>query len=719
MPKVWLSSTVMTPSLPTLSMASEIIWPISSSAAEMEATWAICSLESTSLARSLIDVDGGVDGGLDALLQAHRVGAGGHVAQALVHHRPGQHGGGGGAVTGDVVGLLGDFLDQLGADLLVRVLEVDLLGDGDAVVGDGGRAPLLLQHDVAALRAERDADGVGELVHARLEGTTSLLVEGDHLRHRCVLRWTIAGGGSHSRSVSASTLTPRVLTGNRSRAPPVRPASPARTASRLAERAVSQPKRSGGWRRSSAAGDGGDDRDRLAVGHRRVEALEVAHVVVGHEHVDEAAQAALVVEQAVVEAGVGGVEAGQHLAERARPRPGPRTSRRPSGAGSWGCGRSRPWPATLAARSGPPPARPGCARQGPLDETGVMDVPAGGRSTTDEFDARRPGRARKGSTTISRLPAGQGRGPRPSAGSSPPSAVSWSRTAPLVDEILVVDDGSTDDTAAVAAAAGARVARPREPFAELGARHRQGRGAVEAASRRPTGDLVVWCDADITDFDTRFVVGLVGPLLVDPTVRLRQGLLRPARRRHAPGTGGRTTELVARPVISLLFPSPDRHRPAAVGRVRRPARACSRRVPFVQGYGVDLGLLIDIEDRFGAGRHRPGRPGVTAPPQPHASTSSRRRRSRSCRRRSPAPVCRPAAPPRCGGPACRLSRCRTSSGRPWPTCAPNAGVEPAPDRHRLGLRTALPQPSASSTSADSMSTRVDRRRSGGTRSQAR
>ena len=55
MPKVWLSSTVMTPSLPTLSMASEIIWPISSSAAEMAATWAICSLESTSLARSLIE----------------------------------------------------------------------------------------------------------------------------------------------------------------------------------------------------------------------------------------------------------------------------------------------------------------------------------------------------------------------------------------------------------------------------------------------------------------------------------------------------------------------------------------------------------------------------------------------------------------------------------------------------------------------------------------
>ena len=158
----------------------------------MAATWAICSLESTSLASSLIDCDGGLDGGLDALLQGHRVGAGGHVAQALADHRPRQHGGGGGAVTGDVVGLLGDFLDQLGADLLVRVLELDLLGDGHAVVGDRGGAPLLLQHDVAALRAEGDADGVGELVHARLERAASLLVERDHLRHCCVLRWTRA-----------------------------------------------------------------------------------------------------------------------------------------------------------------------------------------------------------------------------------------------------------------------------------------------------------------------------------------------------------------------------------------------------------------------------------------------------------------------------------------------------------------------------------------------
>jgi hypothetical protein len=124
-----------------------------------------------------------LDSGLDALLQAHRVRAGGDVAQALAHERLGQDGGGGGAVARDVVGLLGDLLDELGADLLVGVLELDLLGDGDAVVGDRGGAPLLLQDDVAALGPERDLDGVSELVHAPLEAAPGLLVESDDLGH--------------------------------------------------------------------------------------------------------------------------------------------------------------------------------------------------------------------------------------------------------------------------------------------------------------------------------------------------------------------------------------------------------------------------------------------------------------------------------------------------------------------------------------------------------
>ncbi len=127
----------------------------------------------------------GLDGLLDAALEGQRVGARGDVAQALADHGLGQDGGRRRAVTGDVVGLLGNFLDELGPDLLVRVLELDLLGDAHTIVGDGGRTPLLLQNDVAALGAQRDLDRVGEGVHTPLQPAAGLLVESNQLRHGC------------------------------------------------------------------------------------------------------------------------------------------------------------------------------------------------------------------------------------------------------------------------------------------------------------------------------------------------------------------------------------------------------------------------------------------------------------------------------------------------------------------------------------------------------
>ena len=143
----------------------------------MVATWAISLLALDGRGHRLDLGDHGRDALLDAALEQHRVGAGGHVLQALGDDRLGQHGGGGGAVAGDVVGLGGGFLQQLGAHVLEGILQLDLLGDGDAVVGDGGRAELLVEGDVAALGAEGDLDGVGQGVDAPLEGRPRLRVE--------------------------------------------------------------------------------------------------------------------------------------------------------------------------------------------------------------------------------------------------------------------------------------------------------------------------------------------------------------------------------------------------------------------------------------------------------------------------------------------------------------------------------------------------------------
>ena len=159
--------------------------PTSGSAALIAATAAICSRLSTGRDCFLISVDDGVDGLLDAALDDHRVGPGGHDAEALGDHRLAEHDRGGRAVAGDVVGLGRDFLEELGAHVLERVFELDVAGDRDAVVGDRRGAELLVEDDVAALRPDRDPDGVGEAIDALLERATSGLVE-DELLSQCV-----------------------------------------------------------------------------------------------------------------------------------------------------------------------------------------------------------------------------------------------------------------------------------------------------------------------------------------------------------------------------------------------------------------------------------------------------------------------------------------------------------------------------------------------------
>ena len=105
------------------------------------------------------------------------------VLQALADDGLGQQGGGGGAVAGHVVGLGGDLLDDLGAHVLKGVGQLDLLGDGHAVVGDEGRAELLVQHHVAALGAQGDLNGVGELVDTALQSAAGVLAVDDLLSH--------------------------------------------------------------------------------------------------------------------------------------------------------------------------------------------------------------------------------------------------------------------------------------------------------------------------------------------------------------------------------------------------------------------------------------------------------------------------------------------------------------------------------------------------------
>jgi glucosyl-3-phosphoglycerate synthase len=170
------------------------------------------------------------------------------------------------------------------------------------------------------------------------------------------------------------------------------------------------------------------------------------------------------------------------------------------------------------------------------------------------------------------------------------------RSVPLIDEVLVMDDHSTDRTAARARAAGAEVVDAATVLPQFGEGHGKGEALWKSLSVA-RGDLIVWLDADVRDFSPAFVVGLVGPLLRCPDVVFVKGFY--ARPSGPDGIGGgRVTELVARPVISLLFPE--------LAAVVQPLsgeyagrRGALELLPFVQGYGVDLGLLIDVARRFG------------------------------------------------------------------------------------------------------------------------
>jgi glucosyl-3-phosphoglycerate synthase len=181
----------------------------------------------------------------------------------------------------------------------------------------------------------------------------------------------------------------------------------------------------------------------------------------------------------------------------------------------------------------------------------------------------------------------------------------------LVDEVLVMDSDSSDDTADVARDAGATVYRSADGAPELGSFPGKGEAMWKAlfVSR---GTLIVFIDADLTVWTPQFVVSLLGPLLDRPETLLVKGFYRrllgtgdgetePGGTGHGgTGHGGRVTELVARPLLNLWWP--------ALASVVQPLagewaarRSLLETLPVPVGYGVELAALLDTYERHGTG----------------------------------------------------------------------------------------------------------------------
>ncbi|MCC7118647.1 MAG: glucosyl-3-phosphoglycerate synthase [Anaerolineales bacterium] len=171
---------------------------------------------------------------------------------------------------------------------------------------------------------------------------------------------------------------------------------------------------------------------------------------------------------------------------------------------------------------------------------------------------------------------------------------------PLLDEIVLIDSNSSDNTRKIAQKLGVPVHIHQKTLAQYGARKGKGE-ALWKSLYCTTGDIVIWIDTDIVNIHPRFVYGLIGPLLLQPKVDFVKGFYRRPLRvgnKMQAGSGGRVTELTARPLLNLFYPELSGMVQPLSGEYGGRRRALER-LPFFSGYGVEIGLLIDMLDQFG------------------------------------------------------------------------------------------------------------------------
>lgn len=174
------------------------------------------------------------------------------------------------------------------------------------------------------------------------------------------------------------------------------------------------------------------------------------------------------------------------------------------------------------------------------------------------------------------------------------------KQAPLLDEIVLIDSGSTDGTARIARDCGIEVYQHPQILPQYGSYRGKGE-ALWKSLYVLKGDLIIWIDTDIKNIHPGFVYGLVGPLLNEPEIKYIKGFYRrPIKvgdETYAEG-GGRVTELTARPLFNLFFPELSGLIQPLAGEYGG-RREVLEQLPFFIGYGVETGLLIDLLSQFG------------------------------------------------------------------------------------------------------------------------
>lgn len=180
------------------------------------------------------------------------------------------------------------------------------------------------------------------------------------------------------------------------------------------------------------------------------------------------------------------------------------------------------------------------------------------------------------------------------------SALLGLREAGAIDEIVVIDAGSADGTAAVAERAGASVYQESELMPELGPVLGKG-DAMYRALTVLRGEIVCYLDADTAGASAHYATGLLGPLVCEPGIEFVKAFYRRPFEHGGvslPEGGGRVNHLLARPALELLYPELAAVRQPLAGEVAA-RRQLLERVPFATGYGVEIGMLIDVWREIG------------------------------------------------------------------------------------------------------------------------
>jgi glucosyl-3-phosphoglycerate synthase len=172
---------------------------------------------------------------------------------------------------------------------------------------------------------------------------------------------------------------------------------------------------------------------------------------------------------------------------------------------------------------------------------------------------------------------------------------------PLVDEIVVIDSGSTDHTVDIARSYGADVYDANKILPHL--QKFKGKGEnLWKALYITRGDIIVYIDADIKNIHHRFAYGLIGPLLLHDRIKYVKAFYdRPisiGKNRIRPTGGGRVTELVIRPLFSLFFPELTQILQPLSGEYAG-YREIFEQIPFPIGYGIETSMILDIYRKWG------------------------------------------------------------------------------------------------------------------------